>query len=812
MATRKSYWPAVTAVAGLFVLFVSLPAQWKTWAPGFLNPDFHFGLDLAGGTQLDFRISEDEIKAQLADLNKQIAQAEAKGTASGITLNELKNQRAAVQAQQQNLVEAIRTVLERRINSLGVSEAVITPSFVGDEKHLLIDCPGVVDVQKCIDTVGKTIQLEFKESFTEIPAGFEAEVRAKADAVQKQLAAGTSLPTVGQDMGDDLGVAYEDSHPYFKENLPKGLEDLWTAKAGPTVYRREGSITVQQQDAQGNPSPEAVPGVFLVQVLKEKTGTGRIVNEASKAFAILAKTESGASYQYKNNVELAAPLATRLVSTLKGMKTGELKATGLDDGSAQILFLRQTVPGKEQVDVSHILVAYKGASEAPAGVTRTKAEALAKAQDLKKQLDGGANFETLAGTQSDGPSAKNKGALGLISRGDIVPAFENVAFSRPTGSVSDPVETPFGYHIIKVNKAAFTTPDKASYDTLSLTGGNALSRANELVKKLQSGQVTETQDAIVLRSLFFSLKPTGWKDTELDGKHFRTANVTLDPTTNLPVVQIVFDSQGGKIFQQLTKKNIGKQIAIFVGGEMVSAPTVQGEITGGTAVITGSRDVREAQKLAQDLNTGAIPAPIHLTGQRTVEATLGAEALHTSLLAALVGAIVVMLYMIGVYRLLGVIASLALVVYALILLTLLKYPLLFFSSQYIVLTLAGAAGLILSIGMAVDTNVLVFERVKEELRRGKSLKTAVEIGFEKAWPSIRDSNISTIITCALLFLIGTSIVRGFAITLGLGVLISMFTGMVVSRWIARKLGETSIADKHVLFPGAKAQAAEQTNA
>src|SRR5205823_2809729 len=133
---------------------------------------------------------------------------------------------------------------------------------------------------------------------------------------------------------------------------------------------------------------------------------------------------------------------------------------------------------------------------------------------------------------------------------------------------------------------------------------------------------------------FFSLAPTGWKDTDLDGKHFRSATTVLDPTTNRPVVQITFDDAGGKLFQELTKRNVGKRIAIFVGGDLVSAPTVQNEISGGVAVITGSASIDEAQKLAQDLNTGAIPAPIYLSGQRTVEATLGAQALDTSVKAA----------------------------------------------------------------------------------------------------------------------------------------------------------------------------------
>ena len=322
--------------------------------------------------------------------------------------------------------------------------------------------------------------------------------------------------------------------------------------------------------------------------------------------------------------------------------------------------------------------------------------------------------------------------------------------------------------------------------------------------RLQNGQVRQQEEAVTLRTLFFSLKPTGWKDTALDGKHFKSATVTLDPSTSLPVVQIIFDTEGGKLFGELTKKNINKQIAIFVGGELVSAPTVQAEITGGSAVITGSQNYDEARKLAQDLNTGAIPAPIHLSGQQTVEATLGAQALHTSVLAGIIGMIVVMLYMIFMYRFLGVLADIAIIIYTVIFVALLKLPLFLFSSQYIVLTLAGSAGMILSIGMAIDCNVLVFERVKEELKRGKMLKTAVEVGFNKAWPSIRDSNITTIITCVILFMIGTSIVRGFAITLGMGVIISMFTGMIITRWMSRKVAVSPLADKKHLFPGAHA--------
>jgi preprotein translocase subunit SecD len=302
-----------------------------------------------------------------------------------------------------------------------------------------------------------------------------------------------------------------------------------------------------------------------------------------------------------------------------------------------------------------------------------------------------------------------------------------------------------------------------------------------------------------LRVIFYSFKPTGWKDTELDGTHFRSATVTLDPVSNIPVVQIVFDAEGAKLFQELTKKNIGKPLAIFVGGELVSSPVVQQEITGGTAVITGSNNLETAQALALDLNTGAIPAPIHLVGQYTVEATLGAQALQTSLKAALIGIVILMLYMLIVYRFLGLVANIALIIYAILLVALMKLPLFLVSDTYVVLTLAGMAGIILSLGMAVDANVLIYERLKEELRKGKLLKTAVESSYIHAWPAIRDGNVSTLITCAILFLIGTSIVRGFAITLGIGVLLSMFTAIVITRIILRAVAKSSLAERTELF-------------
>lgn len=803
MASRSPrFWPAVTVVIGALVLIIALPDGLKQgWAPSFLKPGFHLGLDLAGGTQLDFRISESEIQQQLENINAQLKELEAQG-GGGEQANILRAEKIAIEEQQANLVEAIRTVLERRINSLGVSEALITPSYIGGEKHLLVECPGVIDVQKCIDTVGKTIQLEFKEEFTEASAEYIGTVKAKVDAAQRRISrSGATLEVLGEDLGTDLGVGYQPSHWFFRDELPQGLEALWNKTPADGVMRLNGSVVVPQQNDKGETVNATMSGIFLVQVLSPRTQTGRIIEQASTAFDVLAKADTTAKAGYEKNVTLEAPVSARLIGALRSMKSGELKTVTMEDSSAKVIFMRLFTPGRQQVDVSHILIAYKGANAAPATVTRTKEEALAKIQELKKQITAGATFEDIAKKESDGTSKANGGKLLGIARGELVPSFENVAFTQAAGVVSEPVETPFGYHLIRVDKAPYQTPDKASFDVLTYTGTDATKKAETALSDLQAGNVTTKEDALQLRSIFFSLVPTGWKDTELDGKHFRSANVNLDPTTNLPVVQIIFDDEGGKLFQQLTKKNIGKRIAIFVGGELVSAPTVQGEITGGSAVITGSQNITEAQRLAQDLNTGAIPAPIYLSGQHTVEPTLGRDAVRSSIIAGIVGIIFVMLYMVLVYRMLGMFANIALLVYAVIFSAMFKLPLLLVTDQYIVLTLAGVAGTLLSIGLAVDTNVLVYERMKEELRKGKSLKSAVEIGFERAWPSIRDSNISTIITCLILFLIGTSIVRGFAVTLGLGVLVSMFTGMVISRWLLRRLALTKWADKPALYPG-----------
>lgn len=269
--------------------------------------------------------------------------------------------------------------------------------------------------------------------------------------------------------------------------------------------------------------------------------------------------------------------------------------------------------------------------------------------------------------------------------------------------------------------------------------------------------------------------------TDLTGRYLNKARLDFDQTTGEPQVSLEFNDDGGKIFGQLTKDNVGKKLAIFLDGAPISVPVVREEISSGKAQITGQFTLKEAQVLIQRLNSGALPIPINLVSQQSIGPTLGEKVLTKGINAGIYGIIMVALFLILFYRLPGLIAVLALAVYTVIVLALFKIiP--------VTITAAGIAGFILSVGMAVDANILIFERMKEERRAGKALAAAITEGFSRAWLSIRDSNVSSLITSFILFWMGTSMVKGFAFTLGIGILASMFTAITVSRTFLIALG------------------------
>lgn len=379
------------------------------------------------------------------------------------------------------------------------------------------------------------------------------------------------------------------------------------------------------------------------------------------------------------------------------------------------------------------------------------AQALSRAHDLIKQINEGADFEELAKQYSEDPGSKASGGqLGYVKKTQLVPEFEKAIFDDlSVGEVTvEPVETQFGYHLIE------------KLDDKGLGGEREVKSRHILIAKASAQDFVPATEQ--------------WLNTQLSGKNLDKAQLIFDQNTGSPQVALSFDSEGKDLFADITKRNLQKPVAIFLDGEPISIPTVQVEITDGEAVITGDFTIPEAKLLARRLNAGALPVPIELIGQQSVGATLGADSVRKSLVAGLIGLLAVILFMIVYYRLPGVLSIFALFVYGVIVFGL-------FQLIPVTLTLAGIAGFILSLGMAVDANVLIFERIKEELKKEQQLEQSIEIGFKRAWNAIRDSNISSLITTAILFWFGTSIIKGFALTLGIGIIVSMFSAIFVTR-------------------------------
>ncbi len=707
----------VAVILGIFDLPPQTKAPIVGWAPDFLKDQHvHLGLDLQGGAELDYKI--DLRKVPLED--------------------------------QKSIVEGVKEVINKRVNSLGVSEPMIFVSEIAGESHIVVDLAGV-NIDEAKGTIGKTIQLEFKERKTEIDPNEKQNIENHANEILQEI-------------------------------TPDNFE------------------VIGQEEEQAN--PEGVTYTNNTDFVYEDRINDSIVSK-------LASMEPG--QVYRGTIETSGD------QTLS--PTGELiEITGL-----HIIKLNeketeeQTKSIDKKVNVSHILVAYKGAEKADPSITRTKEEAQALAEQILQEIKDGADFTEKAKELNDDSSAKDLGGILIKPAGEgaYTDKFEQAALKLENKGDLTLVETEFGFHIIQAG---------------TIVGAD--------VK-------TETVNKYKYEDIFFSTIPSEWQDTGLTGEHFVHADVAFNQLYE-PYVTIQFNTEGSDLFAEITGRNIDKPLAIFVGGELISAPTVRTKISGGQAIIEGNFTIDEATALARDLNTGAIPAPIVLSGQYTIGAELGADALAKSMWAGLIGLIVVAVYMTLYYRLKGFIAVVALTIYAAILLFLIQSSLntivaiiiavsmfiyimlnilnskdnsweklitsvlavfaLFFIvyllANPIVLTLAGVAGVILSIGMAVDANVLIFERIKEEIRDGRPLGSAIDIGFDRAWQSIRDSNFSSLITCAILFYFGSSIIQGFAFNLAAGILVSMFTAITITKAFLKLIVGTPFAHNYFLL-GAK---------
>ncbi|MFZ2188958.1 MAG: protein translocase subunit SecD [Candidatus Moraniibacteriota bacterium] len=400
----------------------------------------------------------------------------------------------------------------------------------------------------------------------------------------------------------------------------------------------------------------------------------------------------------------------------------------------------------------------------------------AKAEDILKKALAGEDFAALAKDNSQDPGSKdNGGEYDFQKKGSFVPEYETAVFESglKDGDVYPKlVESQFGWHIIK---------------KIEIRG---------------EGDAQEFKSAHILISKMAQPQPQlDFASTGLSGKNLKSASVELgDQGLEGPRVLLKFDDEGTKLFAEITKRNLEKRVAIYLDGEIITAPTVQSEILNGEAVVTGNYTIQEAKDLVKRLNEGALPVPISLVSQQSVEATLGQVSLEKSLKAGIIGLMLVIIFMLIYYRFLGLIASFSLLIYSALMITIFKLS--GFTPWQITLTLPGIAGFVLSIGMAVDANILIFERTKEEVRKGRNILSAIEEGFKRAWTSILDGNMSSIITALILVEMGTGFVKGFAVTLIIGVLASMFTAVVITRTILRFILGSWIENKMWLV-GAK---------
>lgn len=325
--------------------------------------------------------------------------------------------------------------------------------------------------------------------------------------------------------------------------------------------------------------------------------------------------------------------------------------------------------------------------------------------------------------------------------------------------------------------------DKVHKLIVELPGVTDIDKAIEII-----GQTPILEFKTATTSSVGTSTAVGFISTGLTGRLLSRATLQFDSQTQSPIVGLQFNDEGKELFAKITQENVGNVIAIFLDGRVISAPVVNESILNGEAVISGGFTAAEARDLVQNLNYGALPVPVSLIGSQTVGASLGIDALNRSMFAGLIGLVIIMVFLIVWYRLPGVIAAVSLLFYV-------ALNLAIFKLIPVTLTSTGLAAFILSIGMAVDANILIFERMKEEINKGLSMEQAIREGFNRAWTSIRDGNLSSIITAVILFWFATSaLIKGFALVFVIGVLISMFTAITVSRTLL-----LAIAPKHYSF-------------
>ncbi len=522
-------------------------------------------------------------------------------------------------------------------------------------------------------------------------------------------------------------------------------------------------------DVSTTPTPEQQAQIDAAQVTERdnalavmnKALAGEDFSELAKQYSIDSTTKDAGGYI--GFVSADDKEYDGLVTQLEKNRTKFGVVNGLYEGTSKMHVVKYISKKTEsEPRISHILICYAGATKCTD--SRTKEEALALATQLQTEATA-KNFAELAKTNSDDTTTKDTGGdLGYVARGQMVKAFEDAAYADRDTKISGVVETEYGYHILyRVGSRPSRTYEIAQIEMPWTTASDVL-----------------------------TVDP--WKNTELSGKDVKHATVAFNQSSNAPYIVLDFNEEGTRLFGELTKDNVGKVIGIFLDGQPITTPVVQEPIYGGQASITGNFTIVEAKLLAQRLNAGALPVPITVVNQQTIGPALGTASLDMSVKAGLIGFLLVAIFMLFYYRLPGMVAIGALAIYALINLALFKI-------LGVTITLSGIAGFIFSLGIAVDANVLIFERLKEELRNGRDLPTAMEEAFRRAWPSIRDGNATTLIATMILYAMTSGSVRGFALTLALGVFVSLFCAFVISRFVLRRLARVPKLRKAIFFFG-----------
>ncbi len=708
------------------------------------------GLDLAGGAELDYQIDLSDAEAQNNDDDPD---------------NDVDIQR---------ITESVRDALERRVNPAGVGEVIVKRSQVNNEEHILIQLPPSSNVDKAKRDAEKDNRLEF---FEEDPK-LEETTRTQ---IAKEITFATP-ETWDSKVGtiiDDKIITHEKGGFRYKDQIPDKAfaEKLFAAQPNTIIQEIIETQTEMDYsvDEDGNLKITSYPKKVLAIVrVQEKKTEERVKHEPPKAKA--------------RHILFGYPEAQRALNLGSYNSIDEAK-----EASQVIIDAPESIPEEEREE--KVKEAKRIIEEIEEFPYKTKEEAKTKAEKMlaRLQSEGTDEFSVLAKSHSTEGSAQNSGGdLGEFSPGQMVPAFDKAIFfneepessdketdeeesteaidstpvAKEIGLLDEVIETDFGFHVIEL----------LSYD--------------------EGGEKTTQEEQVKYDMIAWNKNEITWSPTALGGSHLENASVGYDQIGS-PLVNLYFDAEGGDLFAQLTENvanrngqcNAGGtggvcRLGIKVGGKWITTPTVREKIIGRQSQISGNFTFESAQDLADGLNLGAIDAPVILKNETKIKPELGTEQLTKSLKAGAFGLLATMVFMIFGYRFAGVVASLSLIIYTLVFITILKiWPQSF--GGPIVLSLSGMAGIALSIGLAVDGNILIFERMQEEFVKRKDLGQAVDLGFERAWTAIRDSNLTTLLTCIILFSMGSSIIKGFAVTLIVGTILSMFTAINVSRNLLR---------------------------